>query len=220
VTISREDEDAVRRILHEQVADVHASEDLIDRVQAEPRRRTAARRIAVSAATIAVAGCAVGVAFAVGGSRNTQHTPVAGPPIACPAPASLPSRWEVGGVLAKPTVAGATHSLLPGSPIAAVSCAVSGTGGSTRLTADELAATVAALKSPPRFSSPVAGACTTDDQAYRPLYLVFEYADGAQLTVVGYAVDGCNGKGPASWVVSNGSWRNTVQSPALDALGA
>ena len=222
MTISRDDEDAVRWILHEQVADVHASEDLIDRVQAGGnRRRKATRRIAAAAATIAVAGCAVGVAFSVGGSRSTQPTSIAGPPVVCPAAASLPQGWEIRGVPAKPAVAGAAHSLLPGSPIIALSCAVSTTRHSTGLTADELAATVTALKSAPLNSDKtIGGPCTQQDQAYQPIYLIFGYTNLAQLTIVGYAVEGCNGIGPASWVVSNGTVRATVQSPALDALGS
>jgi hypothetical protein len=219
VNISRNDEDAVRSILREQVADVYASEDLVRRVETGGRRRRTVRRITFSASALAVAGCVAGLVFALGSSRTAQQTPVASPPIACPAPASLPEGWELAGVQTKPAVPGAAHSLMPGSPIAAVSCAVTGARRATGLTADELAATATALKSAP-FNSPIPGnLCREADPSHQSLYLVFAYADGARLTVVAYPTLLCNGKGAAYWNVNNGTAHSIIQSPALDTLG-
>jgi hypothetical protein len=67
----------------------------------------------------------------------------------------------------------------------------------------------------------VAPPCEQSAQHYRPLYLIFEYPDGAHLTITAYGEIACDGYGPVSWHANNGQIHAAAfQSAVLDSLAA
>lgn len=218
-----EDEDAARTLLQRHVADIHPTPDLIDRVEAGIRQRRRTRRIMLPVTMLATAACVVALAFAIErtAAPGTHAAQAGRPVISCPNP--LPAEWMVRGVPATPPVPGAARALLPGTPVAAVSCSTSVSARTTTLTAQQLSATAAALRAAPASSSTTAVnlPCEESAQHYRPLYLIFEYPDGTRLTITAYAWTLCNGHGPVNWFAGNGQIRTTpFQSAVLNSLAA
>jgi hypothetical protein len=218
-----EDEDAARALLQRHVADIHPTPDLIDRVEAGIRHRRKTRRIMLPVTMLATAACVVALAFAI--ERTTTpvtHAVQAGRPvITCPDP--LPAGWMTAGVRATPSVPGAARALLPGTPVAAVSCS-SDPARTTTLTAQQLSAAVAALEAAAPFNArtaAVAPPCEESAQHYRPLYLIFEYPDGTRLTITAHGEIACDGYGPVSWYAGNGQIHTgAFQSAVLNSLAA
>jgi hypothetical protein len=218
-----DDEDAARTLLQRHVADIHPAPDLIDRVEAGIRQRRKTRRIVLPVTMVTAAACVVALAFAVERTAApATHAAQAGRPvITCPNP--LPTEWMFRGVPATPPVPGTARALLPGTPVAAVSCSTSVSARTTTLTAQQLSATAAALRAAPATSSTTAVnlPCEESAQHYRPLYLIFEYPDGTRLTITAYAWTPCNGYGPVNWFAGNGQIRTTpFQSEVLNSLAA
>lgn len=223
---ARDDEDAARALLHQYVADIQSAADLIDRVEdGVRRRRKARRRVVVPGTVLATAACVAAVVFTMEKmAAPARHAAQGGQAvITCPVP--LPTGWLNAGVPATPPVSGAPRALLPGTPVAAVSCSTGDSAHSTTtsLTAQQVSAMVAALRTAPVDSGAAAvnQPCETGDQHHQPLYLIFGYADGTRLTITAYAQTLCTGYGPVSWYASNGQVRTTAfQSAVLDSFSA
>ena len=220
---AREDDDSVRALLHQHVADIHPTPGLIDRVEAGIRHRHKTRRIMLPVAGLTTAACVVALAFTMERTAAPiAHAAQAGRPVVT-CPDSLPAGWMNAGVPAAPPVPGAARALLPGTPVAAVSCSTRDLTRTTTttLTAQQISATIATLQAAPINSSATAAnpPCEAFAQHNRPLYLIFGYSDGTHLTITAYAQTLCNGHGPVNWLASNGQIRTAAfQSPVLDSL--
>lgn len=232
-----EEEAAARALLRSYVADVHVGEHTLEPVQVGARRRRTVRRTGFAVATVAMAGCAAafvstGLSSPAAGSRplsvGASVSVVTGQNL-CPAQGA-----NYGKLLldAKPVgaVPDYTHTLVPGKPVAAISCPLAGSGhAAVPLSAAQLADAVSVLDAIQAMASGsyqnVNGPCTTSLAKNGDLYLVFEYSNGARLTITAYALQLCNAK-PTDvyWVADNTAARGSTKTPAqtetLEALAA
>jgi len=217
VSIAPEDEEHARALLIAYVADIDATADLIDRVEAEGRRRRVARRFVLPVTALAAAASVAVFVPALGRIGNSPDGAESGRSvITCQS--SLPSSWWVLGLPPTGAVPGSARSLVPGRPVADVSCPLGGNTRTVELSEQELVATVAALNSAAPSMKTPGGLCETKAQRYETLYLVFEYDDGTKLTVFAHPMVACNFLGQVTWYATNSVTGGTIHSTALDAL--
>ena len=229
-----EEEAAARALLRDYVADVHVGENMLEPVQAGARRRRTVRRTGFAVAALAMAGCAVpfvstGLSSPAAGSRpvsvGASVSVVTGQNL-CPARAA-----NHGNLLnAKPVgvVPGYTHTLVPGKPVAAVSCPLPGSGhAAVPLSATQLADAVSVLDAmAPAGDAIVNGPCLSPLAKNGDLYLIFDYANGARLTITASGSQLCGNRTPTdvTWSASNTAARGATGTPAqtetLEALAA
>lgn len=231
---SPEEEQAARVLLHGHVADVHAPEDVLDdvlgRVQAGARRRRTVRRGAFALAALGVVGFAaafapIGLSGSAASARPASSASVGVLTVqnACPA--------QPEGSVADPppvgSVPGYPNTVVPGKPVAAVACAYfGGAHPGVLLSATQLAEAVPALNAIVPGRLLLDGKCYTGLPKNGHLYLVFEYANGARLTVTAYGSEPCNGPSHVTdiWTVANtgayGLTTTSAQAETLEALAA
>ena len=230
-----EEEVAACTLLRDHVADVYAPEDMLDRVQAGARERRTVRRTgyAVAAvAAVAVAGCAatfvpMGLSGPAAGSRPSvgASVRVVAGQNACPA---RPAGYVDPGAKPVGTVPGYTHVLVPGKPVAAFSCPFyGGVHAGVPLSATQLADAVSVLDAPaPSTDEIINGMCQSGLPKNGSLYLVFEYANGARLTVTAFGLKPCGATTTTdvAWTASNtaadGHTTTHSQAETLEALAA
>jgi hypothetical protein len=236
---SPEEEAAARALLRDHVADVHAAEDLLGRVQAGVRRRRTRRRSAFAVAALAATGCAaVFIPTGVTGDSGAGARPLAQPVLAGPQTGSLacpdapPADWRTRGVPPVGGVPAYAHTLVPGHPVAALACPIDSGGHTAALTPSQLANAVAVFAAATPSSGVLTpGPCHEGLARNGELYLVFEYSNGALLTVTGFAQQPCNPGGgrpakPAevTWTATNSAAHGVDSTPAqaeaLEALVA
>jgi len=227
-----EEEVAVCRLLRDHVADVHAPEDMLDRVQAGARGRRTVRRTGYAVAAVAVAGCAaafvpMGLSGPAMGSRPSVGASVSVVTGQNVCPARPVGSLSLG---AKPvgTVPGYTHTLVPGKPVAAFSCPFyGGVHAGVSLSATQLADAVSVLDATaPNTDEIINGMCQSGLPKNGSLYLVFEYANGARLTVTAFGLRPCGATTTTdvAWTASNtaadGHTTTPSQAETLEALAA
>lgn len=228
-----EEEAAAGTLLRDYVADVHAPEDMLDRVKAGARRRRTVRRTGYAVAAVAVAGFAaafvpMGLSGPAAGSRPVSvsaSVSVATGKNTCPV---RPAGSVDFGAKPVGAVPGYTHTLVPGKPVTAVSCPFFGGGhAAVPLSATQLADAESVLDAAAPNSDEITnGMCQTGLPKNGHLYLIFEYANGAQLTVTAYGSQPCNGATPTAvtWDASNTAAAGHTTTPAqaltLEALAA
>ncbi len=235
-----EEEEAVRVLLLDHVADIHAEEDVLARVQAGAQRRQTARRTARRTAfalsAVTVAGCAAAfVPMGLPGSSASAHPAATGASVTVLSAQDACVARPEGYVdpVAKPvgSVPGFTHTMVPGKPVAAVSCPFYGDARTaTFLSTAQLADAVSVLNAAVQQRGTFNMGCESPLPKNGGLYLVFEYADGARLSVTATGSRPCGDTAAVvtatevTWSVSNtadyGHTTTAAQAETLDALAA
>lgn len=228
-----EEEEAVRVLLREHVADVRAQEDVLVRVQAGAQRRRTARRTAFALSAVAVVGCAaVFVPMGLSGSAASAHPAATGASVsvlsAQNACVARPEGYVVPVTKPVGSVPGYTHTVVPGKPVAAVSCPFYGdVRTATFLSTAQLAGVVSVLDAVVQQKGTFNMGCESPLPKNGGLYLVFEYADGARLSVIATGSRPCGDTAAVvtaadvTWNVSNTAASGHTTTPAqAETLGA